>query len=865
MFFYLLPAMLVAWGLYELFDDGSSDGGGTSQEELNGEEINAGSGEDLLDGLSGNDILIGGEGVDELLGGEGDDILLGQDDDDSLRGQDGDDLIIGGEGDDALFGAQGADWVQGDAGDDELNGGLGEDVLLGGDGEDVLNGGTNPDVLFGGDALDAPLDQDQLEALRDGTSLAEILGVEGDTVATLTDDGDADVLNGNIGNDMLILGAGDTGTGGTQQDSFLVFADQPDGSEPAIITDLGDTESVALIVGEGAEPVVTVEDDGDDALVISDGQIVARITGAAETIDASDIALVAGPTVNDLDPNFGQPQEPTENEQTLTANADIFVGEDGVLDIVDAGNGDDTLSGLGENDLLRAEAGDDIVLGGTGDDVLLGGTGEDALFGETGNDRITGGSESDWVDGGAGDDQLEGNSQDDIIIGGEGADDLTGGNGADVLVGGDLLDRALTVEELNVLRSDPNSDIGDVAGLGVGALEDGAADVLNGGDGNDALILGAGDTGTGGDGADTFYVVNGDGTSAAIIADLAAEDEVTLLKGDAADAGVVTTAADGNDTLISLDGVVQARVVGVDPGGVGTINVSDPLDMDDVDALTENAPDAVLNTNLTNEDDTFTATDDAVANRVNGLDGDDVISGAGDNDVLRGNDGADILIGGDGDDELLGDAGSDLMQGNGGEDKLLGGSEADWLNGGEGDDELIANAGDDVVIGGDGADDIRGNNDDDLLVGGALFGSDLDPSDLIILRDGGTIDGLTPGELDDGDVDLLDGGNGDDILIGASGDQLTGGNGDDTFMAYANNPTEAVLVNDYDADDDALAVVYDNGGTIPVITVTDSGDGVFTVLADGAPVAVVASTETEVTAADVLLVERNADGSVPLT
>lgn len=873
MLIYILPALLLAWGIYELVDDSSSSG--TPEDdvnEINGDEmanqISGENGEDLLSGFGGNDILSGGEGNDGMLGGADNDILLGEDGDDRQRGEDGDDLIIGGEGDDALFGASGNDWVEGDEGDDRVNGGLGDDILLGGTGEDVLNGGANADLMFGGDVTGTPLSVEQLAQLRDGTALADILGVDGDTLAPLVDDGEADVLNGDGGSDTLILGAGDTGTGGGQQDSFLVFANQANTDAPAIISDLGGAESIALITGDGPAPTVTVTEDGDDALILSNDVVVARVTGAAGDIAASDIGLVAGPTVNDLDPNFdGGPVIPV-NEQTLTADADTFAGTDGVQDRVDAGAGDDTLTGAGENDRLRGEAGADIALGGTGNDILIGGTGEDALLGEAGNDRIAGGSESDWVDGGVGDDQLEGNSQDDVLIGGAGADNLAGGNGADVLAGGNILDRALTLDELNLLRTDANADLGDITGLEMGALDDGAADVLAGGDGADALILAGGDTGTGGDGADTFYVVKGDGTSVAEIADLSADDNIVLLKGAAADAGEVVLSEDGADTLIALDGTVVARVVGVDPAGVGAVAVTDPLALDDVEALTQNAPDAVLNRELTDEDDTFIATGPDAADRINGLAGDDVINGAGDNDVLRGSEGADILIGGDGNDELLGGVGSDLLQGNGGEDKIVAGPEGDWLNGGEGDDTLIANAGNDIIIGGDGADDLRGNNDDDILVGGALFSSDLSQEQLIAVRAGGTIEGLTAGELNDGDVDLLDGGNGNDVLIGAAGDQLTGGTGEDVFAAYAEAgapaDAEAVLVNDFDAEDDSLAVVYDSGVTAPVITVTDNGEGVFTVLADGAPVAVVASADAQVTVADVLLVERNPDGSIPL-
>jgi VCBS repeat-containing protein len=76
-------------------------------------------------------------------------------------------------------------------------------------------------------------------------------------------------------------------------------------------------------------------------------------------------------------------------------------------DVVHAGNGDDTVHGLG---------GADILYGGNGDDALFGGNGIDWLYGENGDDRL---------DGGAGD---------DFLIGGRGNDQMTGGSGRDTFV-----------------------------------------------------------------------------------------------------------------------------------------------------------------------------------------------------------------------------------------------------------------------------------------------------------------------------------------------------------------------------------------------------------------------------------------------
>ena len=71
---------------------------------------------------------------------------------------------------------------------------------------------------------------------------------------------------------------------------------------------------------------------------------------------------------------------------------------------------------------IDAGAGDDSVTGSQGADSIIGGLGNDTLSGNGGNDSIDGGAGNDSIDGGFGDDRLSG---------GTGADTLTGGFGAD--------------------------------------------------------------------------------------------------------------------------------------------------------------------------------------------------------------------------------------------------------------------------------------------------------------------------------------------------------------------------------------------------------------------------------------------------
>ncbi len=94
----------------------------------------------------------------------------------------------------------------------------------------------------------------------------------------------------------------------------------------------------------------------------------------------------------------------------------------------------------------------------------------------------------------------------------------------------------------------------------------------------------------------------------------------------------------------------------------------------------------------------------SLADTVNGLGGDDLLSGGKGKDALSGGSGNDVLTGGAGRDSLTGGAGRDLLTGGGGNDTLLGGAGGDTLAGGAGNDRLTGGAGADSLSGGSGKD-----------------------------------------------------------------------------------------------------------------------------------------------------------------
>ncbi len=101
-----------------------------------------------------------------------------------------------------------------------------------------------------------------------------------------------------------------------------------------------------------------------------------------------------------------------------------------------------------------------------------------------------------------------------------------------------------------------------------------------------------------------------------------------------------------------------------------------------------------------------------------GEDGNDTLNGGRGKDTLLGGSGDDLLQGGKGNDSLEGGIGNDTLAGNNGKDTLFGSTGDDLLRGGKGNDNLAGESGNDTLQGGYGNDTLLGGNDDDLLRGG---------------------------------------------------------------------------------------------------------------------------------------------------
>jgi len=391
------------------------------------------------------------------------------------------------------------------------------------------------------------------------------------------------------------------------------------------------------------------------------------------------------------------------------------------------GSGNDTLIGGSAVDMLFGEAGNDILLGKGGDD---------RLFGAAGDDTLTGGVGTDQVFGQSGNDRMIWNPGDgtDLNEGGAGIDtvEVNGGNGSEIFT------VTPNGNRVRFDRTDPGPfsiDIGTSENLVVN---------MNGGD-------------------DTFTATNGLATLISLTVDGGAGND-TITGGDGND---MLLGGDGNDTLIGGRGSDKLF------GGAG--------------------------------DDTFVW---------NPGDGSDLVEGQGGADVLQFN-GANIderidLVANGNRLRLTRDIGNVTMDVAGvetvnvaalaGADKVnvgdLTGTEVTAVN-----VDLASPAGSGTA---DGAADVvtvsgtNGTDHVDILRAGLsvvglsatvqISGADA-TTDRLIVSGGEGDDTLSAATLPANLIQLtLDGGAGDDTLVGSQGDDmLIGGDGDDTLFGGRGN------------------------------------------------------------------------------
>ncbi|MCP9838554.1 hypothetical protein KBY84_13715, partial [Cyanobium sp. N.Huapi 1H5] len=250
-----------------------------------------------------------------------------------------------------------------------------------------------------------------------------------------------------------------------------------------------------------------------------------------------------------------------------------------------------------------------------------------------GDDAVFGGGFNDVLKGGDGHDYLDGSGGDDHLDGGSGNDVLHGGAGRDWLVSGS------------------------------------GNDSLNGGTGDDVYVIAQG--GERKEISDTDY--QGGNRDVVQYQTLRSQD-------------ITSTERHGNHLILRDSRGGQLKVEHYFASEVHRIEAfqfSNGVVWGD-----GHLRDRVVVSGATAGNDTLGGFND-MANRINGLDGHDLLYGGVLNDALTGGNGNDTLHGGDGDDILDGGAGHDALHGGRGRDRLISGTGNDSLVGGEGDDTYV--------------------------------------------------------------------------------------------------------------------------------------------------------------------------------
>ena len=405
----------------------------------------------------------------------------------------------------------------------------------------------------------------------------------------------------------------------------------------------------------------------------------------------------------------------TDGNDTATIDA---TGSAGIPIELDAGGGDDNVTGGAGNDVLNGGAGNDTIHGGEGDDTITHLSGADYFYAGAGNDTVVYDGSADTaamnlglyngymrlmangatsqfheferfeITGGSGNDSMAGYGDAvDIFHGNGGNDTLSGAGGADKLYGGDGDDT------LNAGESYASAGIPD-------------ADVVDGGDGTDYATL-------------NFSQATADQTID--FSQAAGAGSLTLLGGTTLTSieRINFTSGSGNDTFTGT--LLDDMILGGDgddtfyittDGGSDNLQGQDGYDtfifdgssLSDAVNFSWSSNNARFNLTFSGNTDylyhgehfeiTGGSGNDAITAYNQGLD--DVFTGNGGNDTLRGYNGNDTLSGGDGNDTLDGGTGDDVLTGGDGDDTLTSGgqtvsgvADTDSLDGGAGTDYAI--------------------------------------------------------------------------------------------------------------------------------------------------------------------------------
>ncbi len=669
-------------------DDNDTLFGGDGNDRVHGndgdDEIHGGAGDDRLNGHTGDDIITGGLGADKINGGSGTNFLFGDEGDDQIIGGANNDTIDGGADNDLLYGLGGVDQMNGGDGNDTLIGGIGDDIMHGDDGNDIMYGQADNDTMFGGAGNDFVFGGNGADTLDGGSGEDEVFG--GDGIDDITGGTGHDIIRGGDAGDTIDTGDGDdivfADGGNSAQGWIYKYYDL--GSSPTTLATAGFTENNGIdnSLDATSQGITTdfdpnIFDTGDNYALKYETFLTITTAGNYTFRTRSDdgsALFLDGVQIVDND-GLHAPATVTSASQTLAAgvyklDATFFERTGGnVMEVTmsgpDTGN---VYVDLGNYASVNAANG--LGSAATGDDIINTGDGDDTIYGDTGVDTINAGANNDLIylanldfgigesiDGGADTDEL-------ILINATTVDfttgtlsnleTLTGSAGNDDITY--TIQQALGFDDIDLGGGTDNSHVNitgtvDVTALGTPVVVNAENGFLTGSTGNDDLTIAGGqlDALIFGGGTIDFDT----GTDILRLIDTSA-DLNSLGASDASIIGLEEIDATGSttDVVIDLSGQTEDFIVtGVNGGGGSS------------DTITTGS-------------------------------GNDTINGLNGSDLIVSGDGDDIIDGGSGGDTIYGGAGDDTINGGASVDHIYGGTGSDIIDGGANPDRIYLANGD---------------------------------------------------------------------------------------------------------------------------------------------------------------------------
>jgi Ca2+-binding RTX toxin-like protein len=275
---------------------------------------------------------------------------------DRIIGTDGDEVMYGGHGDDIIYGKNyasfsGTGTFLDPFRDVIIEAGSGPDYIFGDQGSDILYGGDGNDQIYGGRHDDSGI----VLSYAGLWYKAGLFGGDGEDFLS-GDQGHDDLFGGN-GNDVL--------DGGEDNDNL-------DPGAGVNRVDGGSGTDTMIVGADLANVTFDLSWDHDIILQRNTGGLI-----EAQTVDGVEFFNFNGviKTLFDITP---LDIEGNDGNNTLngTANGEI-------------------IRGMGGNDKLNGNGGADRLYGGKGKDNLKGGDGNDTLFGSSGKDKLTGNAGAD--------------------------------------------------------------------------------------------------------------------------------------------------------------------------------------------------------------------------------------------------------------------------------------------------------------------------------------------------------------------------------------------------------------------------------------------------------------------------------------